>query len=151
MARKRKPGRKIYYEKRWSSSKLTPRSKAVRTKEDIGRGRLTSPANLQARAIREAHTEDTILNTLGMNRGGDTKAREDALNKLAHYIRLDEMDKHVIVHRSLRSVVILFYSKRSAFFVERNRLTGAVRKSIEYGTVSQALSYHETGTIKFVE
>lgn len=152
MSKKRKPGRRVYYEKRWSSSLAHHRTKAQRTKEDIGRSRLTTPANLEARAKREAHTEDMILNTLRMNRGGDTKAREAALDKLTHYIKLDEMDRHAVIHQGLRTVIIMFYSKNSdrVWFVERNCLTDAIRKSIEYGSISQALSYHETGTITFV-
>ncbi len=150
--RKRRPGRRVYYEKRWSSAMVHNRTKAERTRENIGRGRLTSEANLIARERRENHTNDIVINTLKMNRNGDNAGRDQALNQLQHLVRLDQMDRHVVVHQGLRSVLILLFETkaRRVWFVERNLLTGKLRRSISYGSISQALSYHQTQTITFV-
>ena len=155
MKRKRSPGRKIYSQHRglFRSDNVQIRSKAERTREDIGRGRLTSPASLAARERAENHKADKIINTLGMNRGGDNKPREEALNALERYVRLDQMDNHAVVRQGSRTVLMLFWNSkaRKTWFVERNLITGVIRRSINYGSVSQAFEFHKHGVIRFVE
>jgi hypothetical protein len=151
--RKRKPGRRVYY-KTWSHARAdkAPPKKEIMS-EFAGLQRIKSEASIAARERKENHLTDAVLSTFGMAKAGDTKGRQEALSELTKFVRLENMDKHIVVHRGLRSVLILFYQGkgRSPWFVERNLLTGKVRRSIAYGTISQALSYSETGTIRFVE
>ena len=145
----RKPGRKVYYKYKIWKAGLT-RNEAVA--EYAARARVHSPENLAARAKREQRASEAIISTLKMNRGADNEPREQVLNKLDQFVKLDDMDRHMIVHNSLKTVRILFYNKEETrfWFVERNLLTGKLRRSIDYGSREQAFVYHEADHVLFV-
>lgn len=77
--------------------------------------------------------------------------RESVLDQLQHFIEFDQMHRYTVVHKGLRTVRILFGNQKAHWFVERNMLTGRVKRSITYGSREQAISYHETDCIRFIE
>lgn len=154
--KKRAPGRKVY--QTWSKEH-SPLTRADAVREYANRARVLSPENIRQRQRRENATTERVAKLFNLDvidpqafddRGS---ARAEVAKQLDSFVKLENMDKHLVIHRGLRTVLILFFEGkgRKSWFVERNLLTGKLRKSIVYGEVSQALMYHKTGTIKFVE
>jgi hypothetical protein len=150
--RRTRAGRKVYYARRSNASaqRQIPREQFIG--EAAARARYFSPANAEARQRRENHYQDAIIKTLGMNRGADNAPREEALDQLSLLVKLEEMDRHMVVHKGLKTVRILFYNKEETkyWFVERNLLTNDLYRSIDYGSREQAFIFHETDRVKFV-
>src|ERR1700734_3542089 len=150
--RRAKAGRKVYYPRfsHATAQKALPRQQL--NAEAAARARFLSPASAEARLKRESHSQDAIIRTLGMNHGADNKPREQALDQLSHLVKLEDMDRHMVVHKGLKTVRILFYDKSETkyWFVERNLLTQELYRSIDYGSREQAWTLHETGRVTFL-
>jgi phosphomevalonate kinase len=146
--RQRKAGRKVYYQ-RWS--KIDAQKNQSIYSMMGGKQRFNSEENQAQRARREAHMQDAILNTFGLKRGiGET--REEVLKQHQHLMDLEGLDRHMVVKRSFKSILILFYNKEetSWWFVERNPQTGEIRRSIDYDTREQAWMFYEIDRINFI-
>ncbi len=148
-----KAGRKVYYPRfSLSTAKEVAKQAGQMRAEDAQRARYFSPANAAARLKRENHYQDAIIKTFGMNRGGDNKPREECLDKLSQFVKIDQMDRHIVVHQGLDRVRILFNNKQETkyWFVERNLLTDDLYRSIDYGSREVAFILHDSDRVNFV-
>ncbi len=163
MARKRKPGRRVYY-KTFSHARLKSQFLDARAmkKQGYARARVLSDANIAAREIRENRSRDAVLKLLGLKHipdqaiplptqeYGDPRMEVEA--QLDHMNRLADYDRHIILHTGWRYVRILFSNKEETQFwiVERDLITGKLRRSMIYGSREQAMMQHDSNVVRFV-
>lgn len=160
MARKSRPGRKVYYP-RWShksSVQRLPRKEML--SELNGRARILTEASIAARQRREAALHEPVMRVFGLVRDGDNGPRQEALDKLQGLLDLNSMDKHIVLRKGIKTVRIMFWSSKldrngqgrpdKFWIVERNMFTGEIKRSIDYDSREAAMQVSECDRVTFV-
>jgi hypothetical protein len=122
------------------------------TAEAHARARFNSPENIKQRERRENRFSEAVIKTFGVKRNADNEPREQALDDLQRLVALEDMDRHILIFRSIKRVRFLFWNTLNTefWFVERDMLSGEFQRSIPYYSREHAMAYHEVGTVQFI-
>lgn len=167
MARKRRTGRRVYYKpfshNKSRNSLLTAQEMK---KEGFRRGLVLSEANVKWKEAQEEQKRKVqrgVLRTLGYDipepqnvevplptvECNDPRMvvelQLECMNRLADY------DQHIVLHKGLKTVRILFQNKEGTAYwiIERNMFTGKLKRSVDYGSREQAMMVNDADCILF--
>jgi hypothetical protein len=93
-----------------------------------------------------AQYQDALIKIFHTNH----ESREETWEQLEPFIKL-ERTPHRITYKGLKKIRVLLCNKgRNAYwFLERNMFTGYLQRSIDYGSLEQAMIYNDTDRIHF--
>lgn len=152
MAKKHRPGRRVYY-KPFSHNKSRKSLLDAREmkREAFRRALALSPASVEARLISESRTEDAVYKTLKLQKPQLGDPYLEAQAEFQRLSRLADYDQHVVLLRGLKTVRILFQNKEGTAFwiIERNMFTGRLKRSVDYGSREQAMQHNDADCIVF--
>ena len=151
-------GRKVYY-RTWSASSTQHFPKQQMLAELHAHTRQQSDASRRAREMEDQHKAERMFRCLGIDYTSYEQKQFDNVDrrllveqKLNKLIAFEDIERFVIVLKTLKRIRLLFHNKDKTkwWFIERNLLNNTMRRSIDYDYHALAWHYHVCDRIHFI-